>query len=97
MPCALPGLLLTLLQVRKPPAMSVLLPLPPKPIGDPDSAEQQQQRPPQPGGAGEMAIQQYFGPLKFQKMAAWVQGMAMLTGAGSCSGLLRAVPWVGLV
>ncbi|WIA14176.1 hypothetical protein OEZ85_002717 [Tetradesmus obliquus] len=68
------------MNVRKPPAMSVLLPLPPKPIGDPDSAEQQQQRPPQPGGAGEMAIQQYFGPLKFQKMAAWVQGMAMLTG-----------------
>jgi hypothetical protein len=61
--------------------MSVLLPLPPKPIGDPDSVEdQQQQRPPQQPNTGEMAIQQYFGPLKFQKMAAWVQGMAMLTG-----------------
>jgi hypothetical protein len=59
--------------------MSVLLPLPPKPVGDPDSVEDSQQRPPQAAG-GEMAIQQYFGPLKFQKMAAWVQGMAMLTG-----------------
>eukprot|EP00882_Tetradesmus_deserticola_P006896 GHRQ01007263.1.p1 GENE.GHRQ01007263.1~~GHRQ01007263.1.p1 ORF type:complete len:282 (+),score=145.18 GHRQ01007263.1:27-848(+) len=41
--------------------------------------QQQQQLPPQPE-QGQMAIQQYFGPLKFQKMAAWVQGMATLTG-----------------
>jgi hypothetical protein len=59
--------------------MSVLLPLPAKPVGDPDSLDEPPQRPPQ-ADRPEMAIQQYFGPLKFQKMAAWVQAMSVLTG-----------------
>jgi hypothetical protein len=37
----------------------------------------------------EMAIQQYCGPLKFQKMAAWVQAMSVLTGRwGQANGVV---------
>ncbi len=67
-------MLLLLLQVRKPPAMTILFPLPPKPLG----AEIPEEVPNTP--RDNMAMQQYMGPLKFQKMLAWLTAMSTLTG-----------------
>lgn len=53
--------------------MSILFPLPAKPVGDADMADLE-------GPRDDMAIQQYLGPLKYQKMLAWLQAMAQLTG-----------------
>lgn len=77
---------MALLQIRKAPAMSILLPLPPKPMGDP-TAPNEPVRPPQ----GEMAIQQYMGPLKFQKMKLWAQAMSSLAGVQAGRQLLWVV------
>jgi hypothetical protein len=67
-------LLLLLLQVRKAPAMTILFPLPPKPLGAemPEDVPNTQR--------DNMAMQQYMGPLKFQKMLAWLTAMSTLTG-----------------
>eukprot|EP00878_Enallax_costatus_P011712 GHUV01012227.1.p1 GENE.GHUV01012227.1~~GHUV01012227.1.p1 ORF type:complete len:637 (+),score=223.38 GHUV01012227.1:909-2819(+) len=61
------------MNIRKAPAMSILFPLPPKPVGDHEMADIE-------GSKGEMAMQQYLGPLKYQKMLMWVQAMAQVTG-----------------
>eukprot|EP00879_Flechtneria_rotunda_P014908 GHRR01015576.1.p1 GENE.GHRR01015576.1~~GHRR01015576.1.p1 ORF type:complete len:609 (+),score=148.82 GHRR01015576.1:560-2386(+) len=68
------------MHVQKAPAMSILLPLPPRPLADASDI---------PGPKDDMAMQQYMGPLKFNKMLAWVQTMANLIGinhAGSTAG-----------
>lgn len=53
--------------------MSILFPLPPKPVGDADMAEVE-------GPKADMAMQQYLGPIKYSKMLQWLQAMAQLTG-----------------
>jgi hypothetical protein len=60
-------------QVRKAPAMTILFPLPPKPLGA-DNAEV----PNSP--RDNMAMQQYMGQLKYQKMLGWLTAMSTLTG-----------------
>lgn len=67
------------MQVRKAPALAILFPLPPKPLGDVPADVPNRDR-------DNMAMQQYMGPLKFQKMAAWLTAMSTLTGA--CVGWL---------
>lgn len=64
--------------------MTILFPLPPKPLGADNEEVPNSQR-------DNMAMQQYLGPLKYQKMLAWLSGMAALTGAarGACTWQLR--------
>lgn len=54
--------------------MTILFPLPPKPLGAevPEDVPNTQR--------DNMAMQQYMGPLKFQKMLAWLTAMSTLTG-----------------
>jgi hypothetical protein len=58
--------------------MTILFPLPPKPLGVADNEEV----PNTP--RDNMALQQYMGPLKYQKMLAWLTAMSTLTGG--CDG-----------
>lgn len=53
--------------------MSILFPLPPKPVGDAELADVEATK-------EDMGMQQYLGPLKFQKMLMWMQAMAQVTG-----------------
>lgn len=55
--------------------MTILFPLPPKPLGTDNEEVPNNPR-------DNMALQQYMGPLKFQKMLAWLTAMSTLTGAG---------------
>lgn len=60
--------------------MSILFPLPAKPVGDADMANLE-------GPNDDMAIQQYLGPLKYQKMLLWLQAMGQLTGQWAVAAL----------
>lgn len=53
--------------------MTILFPLPKKPLGADNDEVPNEPR-------DNMAIQQYMGPLKFQKMFAWLTAMSTLTG-----------------
>jgi len=54
--------------------MTILFPLPPKPLGNDNEEVPNNPR-------DNVAMQQYQGPLKFQKMLGWLTAMSTLTGA----------------
>lgn len=56
--------------------MAILFPLPRKPVGDPEMANLTEP-------VEDMAMQQYMGPLRYQKMLMWLQAMAHLTGVAA--------------
>jgi hypothetical protein len=60
------------LQVRKAPAMAMLFPLPAKPLGEAQDVPNSPR--------DNMAMQQYMGPLKYQKMMGWLTAMSAVTG-----------------